>query len=182
MKSRLRLTTRSRQAIRLSSASAYSSHQCLLCLILDWPRAQEAVVSVSQVLAILLRRAWIVLLAVLTTTIMAGAVLLFVPGRYDATATASIDPGSVNPVTDMSSGPGMIGLMQGNILSLVASQRVAMDVVKRLNLTENPQVQQNFRKSPSFGRESIEEWMASGLVTNVDPKFNIGTNVLAIRY
>jgi polysaccharide biosynthesis transport protein len=139
-------------------------------------------VSVSQVLAILLRRAWIVLLAVLTTTIMAGAVLLFVPGRYDATATASIDPGSVNPVTDMSSGPGMIGLMQGNILSLVASQRVAMDVVKRLNLTENPQVQQNFRKSPSFGRESIEEWMASGLVTNVDPKFNIGTNVLAIRY
>ena len=72
--------------------------------------------------------------------------------------------------------------MQGNILSLVASQRVAMDVVKRLNLTDNPQVQQNFRKSPSFGRESIEEWMAASLVANVDPKFNIGTNVLAIKY
>ena len=72
--------------------------------------------------------------------------------------------------------------MQGNILSLVTSQRVAVDVVKRLNLTDNPAVQQNFRKSPSFGRESIEEWMAAGLVRNVDPKFILGTNVLAIRY
>jgi polysaccharide biosynthesis transport protein len=139
-------------------------------------------VSVSQVLAILLRRAWIVVLSLLTTTIVAGAVLLFVPGRYDAVATASIDPGNVDPITDMTSSGGMIGLMQGNILALVSSQRVATDVVKRLNLAENPQAQQNFRKSSSFGRESIEEWMAAGLVTNVDPKFDIGTNVLAIKY
>ena len=134
--------------------------------------------SVSQVLLILLRRAWIVVLALLTTTIVAAAVLLFVPGRYDAIATASIDPGNVDPISDNSTGVGVTVLMQGNILSLVASQRVAMDVVKRLNLTDNPQVQQNFRKSPSFGRESIEEWMAASLVANVDPKFNIGTNVL----
>ena len=72
--------------------------------------------------------------------------------------------------------------MQGNILSLVTSQRVAVDVVKRLNLTDNPAVQANFRKSASFGRESIEEWMADGLVKNVDPKFIMGTNVLAIKY
>jgi len=139
-------------------------------------------VSVSQILAILLRRAWIVVLALLTTTIVAGAVLLFVPGRYDAVATASIDPGNVDPITDMANGAGMIGLMQGNILALVSSQRVAMDVVKRLNLTENPQVQENFRKSSSFGRESIDEWMAASLVANVKPEFTMGTNVLAIKY
>jgi polysaccharide biosynthesis transport protein len=137
--------------------------------------------SVSQILLILMRRAWIVLLALLTTTIVAAAVLLFVPGRYDATATASIDPGNVDPITE-TSGIGYVALMQGNILSLVASERVATDVVKRLNLTDNPQVQANFRKSPSFGRESIEEWMAASLVANVDPKFNMGTNVLAIKY
>jgi uncharacterized protein involved in exopolysaccharide biosynthesis len=51
-----------------------------------------------------------------------------------------------------------------------------------LNLTDNPLIQENFRKSSSFGRESIEEWMAASLVANVDPKFNIGTNVLAIKY
>jgi polysaccharide biosynthesis transport protein len=138
--------------------------------------------SVSQVLVILLRRAWIVALALLTTVIVAGGVLLFVPGRYDAVATASIDPGNLDPISGSSGGLGAIGLMQGNILSLVASQRVGVDVVKRLNLADNPAVQANFRKSPSFGRESIEEWMAAGLVRNVDPKFTMGTNVLAIKY
>ena len=138
--------------------------------------------SVSQILVILLRRAWIVVLTLLTTVIVAGGVLLFVPGRYDAVATASIDPGNIDPLSDMGGGLAAMGLIQGNILSLVGSQRVAVDVVKRLNLTDNPAVQQNFRKSPSFGRESIEEWMAAGLARNVDPKFTMGTNVLAIRY
>jgi polysaccharide biosynthesis transport protein len=139
-------------------------------------------VSVSQILVILLRRAWIVMLALLTTVIVAGGVLLFVPGRYDAVASASIDPGNIDPISEMSSGAGTIGLIQGNILSLVTSQRVAVDVVKRLNLTDNPAVQANFRKSPSFGRESIEEWMADGLQRSVDPKFILGTNVLTIKY
>ncbi len=138
--------------------------------------------SVSQILVILLRRAWIVLLALLTTVIVAGGVLLFVPGRYDAVATASIDPGSVDPISELSPGGGSTMLMQGNILELVASERVAIDVVKRLNLTNNSAVQENFRKSPSFGRESIEEWMADGLVGNVKPEFVGGTNVLAIKY
>jgi uncharacterized protein involved in exopolysaccharide biosynthesis len=121
------------------------------------------------------------LLALLTTSIVAGSVLLFVPGRYDAVATASIDPGNVDPISETSSG-GSVMLMQGNILSLVTSQRVAVDVVKRLNLTANPQIQQSFRDSGSFGRESIDDWMASSLVGHVDPKFNLGTNVLAIKY
>jgi polysaccharide biosynthesis transport protein len=138
-------------------------------------------VSVSQILVILLRRVWIVALTLLSTVIVAGGVLLFVPGRYDATATASMDPGNLDPLSE-GGGLGAIGLVQGNILSLVASQRVAVDVVKRLNLTENPAVQENFRKSPSFGRESIEEWMAAGLVHNVVPGFAMGTNVLTIKY
>jgi polysaccharide biosynthesis transport protein len=139
-------------------------------------------VSISQVLVILLRRGWIVVLALLTALIVAGSVLLFVPGRYDAVATASIDPGNIDPISETSPGPAAIMLMQGNILSLVTSQRVAADVVKRLNLTANPQIQQVFRNSSSFGRENIDDWMASSLVKSVDPKFTMGTNVLAIKY
>ena len=67
--------------------------------------------SVSQILVILLRRAWIVMLALLTTVIVAGGVLLFVPGRYDAAASASIDPGNIDPISEMSSGLGAIGLI-----------------------------------------------------------------------
>ena len=127
--------------------------------------------SISQVLVILLRRGWIVVLALLTTMIVAGGVLLFVPGRYDAVATASIDPGNVDPISETSRRRRDDRADARQHLSLVTSQRVAVDVVKRLNLTANPQVQESFRKSGSFGRESIEEWMASSLVRNVDPKF-----------
>jgi succinoglycan biosynthesis transport protein ExoP len=141
-------------------------------------------VSVSQVLVILLRRVWIVALAFLTTMVVAGGVLLFVPSRYDAIATASIDPGSINPISETSdaAGSSMIMLMQGNMISLITSERVALDVVKRLNLTASPLVQQSFRGSSSFGHENVDEWMASILLKNVDPKFNLGTNVLSIKY
>ena len=62
--------------------------------------------SISQVLVILLRRGWIVVLALLTTMIVAGGVLLFVPGRYDAVATASIDPGNVDPISETAPAAG----------------------------------------------------------------------------
>ena len=140
--------------------------------------------SIGQVLLILLRRSWIVMLTFVVAMIVATGILLFVPGRYDAVATASIDEGSVDPVTDAFSGGGasMIALMQGNLIQLVQSQRVALDVVKRLNLTANPAVQASFRRSDSFGRESVDDWMAEGLAKNVDPKFPFGTNVLEIKY
>ena len=139
--------------------------------------------SITHVLVILLRRGWLVLLALLTTMVVAGSILLFTPSRYDATATASIDPGNIDPISEQSGGVGPIMLMQGNILSLVISQRVSIDVVRRLSLTANPQIQQAFRDFlGSFGRESIDEWMASSLVKSVDPKFIGGTNVLAIKY
>jgi polysaccharide biosynthesis transport protein len=138
-------------------------------------------VTINQILVIILRRGWIVLLALLTTLIVAGSVVLFVPGRYEAVATASIDPGNIDPITETGGG-GSILLMQGNILSLVSSQRVAVDVVRRLNLTANPQAEENFRKSGSFGQESLEEWLASSLLAGVDPKFVLGTNVLSIKY
>ena len=139
--------------------------------------------SIGQVLLILWRRSWIVALTFLTAVSVAAAVLCFVPGRYDAIATASIDPSGLDPVSATAQGGATaIGLMQGNMLQLVSSERVALDVVKRLNLTANPRVQNDFRNSNSFGRESIDEWMAESLQKNVDPKFNIGTNVLSIKY
>ena len=73
-------------------------------------------------------------------------------------------------------------LIQGNLLQLVQSERVALDVVNRLNLTANPAVQADYRNSSSFGHESIENWMAETILGHVDPKFELGTNVLTIKY
>ena len=141
--------------------------------------------SIGQILYILWRRGWILALTVLFATLVGVGVLLFVPGRYDATATASIDPGSINPVTDTPGGGGggeAIVILQGNLIQLVQSQRVALDVVKRLSLTASPAVQAQYRASDSFGRQSIDDWMAASIVKNVAPMFEMGTNVLSIKY
>ena len=61
---------------------------------------EESFVSLSQVMYISRRRGWIVALAFLFALMVAAGVLTFVPGRYDATATASMDPGNINPVTE----------------------------------------------------------------------------------
>ena len=138
--------------------------------------------SLSEISYILWRRGWIVALTLVFALIVAGAVLLFLPARYDGVATASIDPGSINPVTDSVGPATAILLVQGNLMELVQSHRVAVDVVKRLNLAADPQVQAGFRSSGSFGRESIEDWLAETILRNVDPKFEPGTNVLSIKY
>jgi uncharacterized protein involved in exopolysaccharide biosynthesis len=133
-------------------------------------------------LYILWRRIWIIALTFVFALIVAGGVLLLIPSRYDAVATGTIDPGSVNPLTEGPGSPTAIGLGQGNLLQLVQSHRVAVDVVKRLNLTASPLVQADYRRSSSFGRESIDDWMAESISKAVDPKFEFGTNVLSIKY
>jgi uncharacterized protein involved in exopolysaccharide biosynthesis len=58
-------------------------------------------------------------------------------------------------------------IIQGNIISLVSSHRVAIDVVKRLNWTNDPQTQQV---------------LVDTLLTNVEPTFDLGSNVLDIKF
>ena len=136
--------------------------------------------SIGQILVILWRRGWIAALTLLSALCVAAGVLLLVPGRYDAVATASIDPGGVDPLGSDSA--VSMAYVQGNMLQLVTSQRVALDVVRRLNLTASPAVQAMYRASDSFGRESIAEWYAEGLAKSVVPGFTFGTNVLSIKY
>ena len=138
--------------------------------------------SIGQVLLILWRRGWIAVLALLASVVVAAGVLLFIPGRYDAVATASIDVSNADPINASAMSSSLIGLMEGNLAQLVTSQRVAIDVVKRLNLTANPATQAAYRRSNSFGRENIDEWMASSISGNVVPGFAAGSSVLTIKY
>jgi uncharacterized protein involved in exopolysaccharide biosynthesis len=153
--------------------------------------------SPSQVLLILWRRIWIVALTFLAAVGVASAVLIYVPGRYDAVATASVDPGRSDPLAALGSpGPSMLAIVQGNLVALVESERVAVAVTKQLNLAADPDTQSAFRDSEAFGRVPIEIWIADQLLLSVDAKFGVDTfatgigtgnaglvsNVLNIKY
>ncbi len=139
--------------------------------------------SPAQILSILSRRVWIIALAFISTLVGAAGIMVLVPPRYDATATASIDPGQVDPVTGQSSGSALVRMIQGNMVALAQSQRVATEVVKRLNLARDPAMASAYQSSKSRDRMSIEEWIASEfLLKGVEAKFAEGANVLSIKY
>src|SRR5208337_688889 len=107
-----------------------------------------ATMSLMLVLQILRRRIWIVGFTVLTTLIGAVLVMLLVPARYDAVATASIDPSVSDPISGTVMGGPVMMLVQGNLLALAKSNQVALAVVDRLNMDENPEAQAAYQTSP----------------------------------
>lgn len=138
--------------------------------------------SPRQLFIILIRRSWVILLMFVTTLTGAGVLLYLVPSRYDAQATATIDPAQADPVTGQSVGITGLRVLQGNLVALAKSHRVAVDVVKRLNLTGNPAMMAQYRKSDSFGRVDASDWIAADLLRNLEARFNEGTNVLVVTY
>ena len=138
--------------------------------------------SPSQLLTILGRQAWIVAIIFVSTLSAAGLLLYVVPPRYDAQATATIDPSQSDPVTGQAVGMSGLRVLQGNLVALAKSQRVGQEVARRLNLTNNPVLMAQYRNSNSVGRVDAIEWIGAELTRNIEARFNEGTNVLVITY
>src|SRR5437762_3385421 len=131
--------------------------------------------SPAQILLILRKRLWMIMLAFASTMAGAGGIMLLVPPRYDAVASASVDPGQLDPVTGQGTGSTLVRILQGNLVALAQSQRVATEVAKRLNLARDPSVAAAYQSSSSRDRVSIEEWIASEyLIKSLDAKFTEG--------
>ncbi len=138
--------------------------------------------SIGQILYILWRRIWIVVLAFVSTLAGAAIVVLLVPARYDAVATASIDPGQADPISGLLTGGASTGILQGNMVALATSNQVALDVVKRLNLARGADAIAGYNSSGSAGVVDINQWMASELLKHEDAKFTMMSNVISITY
>lgn len=138
--------------------------------------------SPKQLLSIILRRLWIIAFTLISTLAGAGAILYLVPARYDATATGAIDPGQVDPLTGQAPVSNLVRIMQGNLIALVKSQRVAEEVSKRLNLQRNATFVDSYKASDAFGRVDFNTWMADELLKSLDAKFTDGSNVISVTY
>ena len=125
----------------------------------------------------------IALSATLFACALAGAlaVLALAPARYEATAVASIDPSSADPVSGLGPTPGSILVNQGNLVALATSNHVALDVVGRLGMADDPETRQDFaaqwRKT-----DDIRQFAAERLLDKLDAKFLAGSNALSLAY
>ena len=138
--------------------------------------------SVNHVLSIIWRRLWLVLVGFVATIAGAAIVVLVVPPRYEAKATASVDFGRADPVTGAETNAMAGRTLLGTLTSLIESSRIATDVSRRLNLASDPQFTQDYIASGVSGQIGINEWIAQQLNKQVDARNLDGTNIISITY
>ncbi|OWQ93955.1 chain length determinant protein EpsF [Roseateles aquatilis] len=133
----------------------------------------------SKLMSIVRARWSLVLLVVLLTTLTALGVSLVLPKRYIATASVVIDA-KPDPVSALIY-PGLASPAYMNTqVDVIASDRVALRVVRDLRLTEVPELRQQWQDQGLEG--TMEQWLAEGLRGNMEVKPSKESNVLMVTY
>ncbi len=133
----------------------------------------------SKLMSIILARWQLVLLVVLVTTLTALGVSLVLPKRYLASASVVVDA-KPDPVSALIY-PGMASPAYMNTqVDVIASDRVALRVVRDLRLTELPELREQWQAQGAEG--SMEQWVAAFLQANMEVKPSKESNVLTVNY
>jgi uncharacterized protein involved in exopolysaccharide biosynthesis len=131
------------------------------------------------VLAARWRAAALAMLAVLGITLTVHLVL---PPRYTALAAILLDVRGLNPVLGVAEGFAAPRNVLGTQASMVRSDGVARQVVRRLNLLQDPVLSAAWQKQTD-GKGDAEAWIARRLLKTLDARPNAeDSNVLDIRY
>jgi len=137
--------------------------------------------SISQIYAILKAR-WIVLLLVFSGVVaIALTYCMLQPKKYTSTAQLLIDVKSPDPVVGMVLPAMMSPSYMATQVDLISSERVAIQVIRRLRMNENPQMQKQWREATN-GVGSFDSWLAGILGKNLSVKPSRESNVINVSY
>lgn len=138
--------------------------------------------SLQQVIAILWARKWIAILTLAAAVAAASALIILLPPRYEASTSVMLDIAEPDPVTGQMMPSPLIRTQQRSQMAVLQSDRVALDVVDRLNLTRDPQYQQDFREATEGRGGDLARWIADQLRENLRAGFVDGSTVMQITY
>lgn len=137
--------------------------------------------SISQILAILKAR-WIVLVSVfLGVFLLAIAITMLLPKKYSASAALLLDVKSPDPVMGIVLPAMMTPSYMATQVDLLESERVAIQVIRKLRLSDNAQLLEQWR-STSEGMGSFESWIAQTLGKSLTVKPSRESNVITVTY
>lgn len=136
--------------------------------------------SMHQFLAILRARFWLGLLVFTVTVAAAVAAALLMPKQYTATASLIIDTSKPDPLTGQSNGGNPSPALLATQIGVLRSERVALEVVRSLQLTEEPALREKW-VTATKGRGSFENWLALGLLKGLSVAPARDSNVINIE-
>ncbi len=134
----------------------------------------------TQFTAILIARRKIILLTFAVIVTLTGLYDWLAPREYTASTKVLLNNKVVDPVTGISLANQMMDTYMATQLQILQSDAVALEVVRRLGLTNNPTIQQKFRDS-NDGIGDINLWLARLLVAKLNVVFT-KSNVIEVTY
>jgi succinoglycan biosynthesis transport protein ExoP len=145
--------------------------------------------DIFQFINILQSRKWIALSTLMITVILTLVVSLLLPKQYVATTSIVLEQRSINPVTGQNL-PVSPELMAGYITTqadVIASHNVARKVVENLNLSDNPQMQNDFpNMQKDFAKAEyigdIRDWAADSLLKNLEISPSRESSLISLDY
>jgi polysaccharide biosynthesis transport protein len=133
-------------------------------------------------LASILRARWLVGLLVLSFVLgLAVVITLFLPKKFIASAEVILDVKSVDPIAGAFSPVLATAGFMATQVDIIESRRVAVSVVQRLKLTENPELRESWIKEAK-GQGNFEAWIAQILQRNLVVKPSRESNVINVSF
>ncbi|KVW94972.1 chain length determinant protein EpsF [Thiobacillus denitrificans] len=137
--------------------------------------------NILQLLLILKAHKKLILLTLVLSVVLVGAVSLLLPRSYTATASLVVNVRGADPVTGQAMQSQLVSGYLATQVDVISSQNVALKVVDDVNLAQEAAFQQQFRRDVE-AQISIRDWLAHTLLKNLDVQPSRGSNVLYVTY
>jgi succinoglycan biosynthesis transport protein ExoP len=137
--------------------------------------------NISQFFSVLRARWGVALLVFVLTVAAAVGLSMLLPKQYTATATMVVDQTRPDPVSGAVFSGNPSPAFTATQIDIMKSDRVALQVIKTLNLTEDAEVKANWQEATK-GVGSIETWLTERLQHELDAKPSRESNVISVSY
>ncbi|WP_137938319.1 chain length determinant protein EpsF [Chitinivorax sp. B] len=135
----------------------------------------------GQFIMALRARYWVVLLCLAVTVSVVAVISLVMPKSYSSTAMVLVDTKANDPLTGMMTPALMMPGYMSTQLDVLTSRTVAVKVVDKLHLADNPEVREQFQ-SDTKGRGEIRYWLAELLLKKLDARPSRDSNVIEVSF
>lgn len=135
--------------------------------------------TLQQVLRSLLARGWVAVVVLAGVLVLVAVYTLLQPERYSAAATLIVDlrPPALGTAPQIQ----LTDSYMATQLDVIRSENVALRVVDRLRLTENPELRERFRDATA-GDGSLRQWLASVIRRELEVEPARESRLVTLRY
>lgn len=135
----------------------------------------------SQILAILAARRWIALWVFFLTVLVTTLLSILLPKTYTASTTVVINAKGADPVTGQMLPAALMPGYMATQFDIIASRNVALKVVDKLQIAQNPTAQAKFQEATD-GKGDIRDYYADQFLQGLEVKPSRESSVIEISY